>query len=109
MSEKVCCFIGKQEVTSDELKYVRTSLNEEIIQANKDVYTTFIACFYSGLNVLFAELVMEQKNTHLNLFLEATVLNHPSTKISSVSDAILQGYYAFRFHQQKYDGQGHKR
>lgn len=73
MTEKACCVTGHRDIPTDKVAYVKEKLKEEIAQAIADGFTTFITGMAEGVDLLFAELVIEQKAQHPELFLEATI------------------------------------
>lgn len=73
MNEKACCVTGHRDIPADKVDYVKARLKEEINQAIADGFTTFISGMAEGVDLLFAELVIEQKAQHPELFLEAAI------------------------------------
>lgn len=73
MNEKICCVTGHRDIPEDKLQYVKERLREEVKAAIADGCTTFISGFSRGADLLFAGLVVEQREAHLNLFLEAAL------------------------------------
>lgn len=69
----VCCVTGHQDIPDDKVEFVKAKLKEEIEQAIADGFTTFITGMDEGVSLLFAELVIEQKSQHIELFLEAAI------------------------------------
>ena len=70
---KACCVTGHRDIPADKVEYVKSKLKEEIEKAIADGFTTFISGFAEGVDLLFAELVLEQKAQHPELFLEAAI------------------------------------
>lgn len=73
MNTKACCVTGHRDIPADKVEYVKSKLKEEIEKAIADGFTMFISGFAEGVDLLFAELVIEQKAQHPNLFLEAAI------------------------------------
>ena len=73
MNTKACCVTGHRDIPADKVEYVKTKLKEEIEKAIADGFTMFISGFAEGVDLLFAELVLEQKAQHPDLFLEAAI------------------------------------
>lgn len=73
MSEKACCVTGHRDIPADKMEFIKTRLREEIEQAIADGFTMFITGMAEGVDLLFAELVIEQKAQHPKLFLEAAI------------------------------------
>lgn len=103
MADKTCCFIGDQASFSDNLDLLQKRLNEEVKQAVKDGFTTFLVGVDGGLDSLFAHLIIEQKPFHSDLFLEAAVPNNQAFKLSGMSEAFLKCYDGFRFQQRDFN------
>lgn len=73
MNTKACCVTGHRDIPAEKVEYVKTKLREEIETAIADGFTTFITGMAEGVDLLFAELVIEQKAQHPELFLEAAI------------------------------------
>lgn len=73
MNTKACCVTGHRDIPAEKVEYVKTKLREEIETAIADGFTTFITGMAEGVDLLFAELVIEQKALHPELFLEAAI------------------------------------
>lgn len=73
MSEKACCVTGHRDIPTEKLEFVKGRLKEEIEKAIEDGFTTFITGMAEGVDLLFAELVTEQKEQHPHLYLEADI------------------------------------
>ena len=73
MNVKACCVTGHRDIPADKIEYVKAKLKEEIEQAIADGFTTFITGMAEGVDLLFAEMVIEQKARHPDLFLEAAI------------------------------------
>lgn len=73
MNEKICCVTGHREIPEDKAEYVKERLREEIEQAIGDGFTVFITGMAEGVDLLFAELVIEQRKKRHHLFLEAAI------------------------------------
>lgn len=73
MSGKACCVTGHRDIPADKVELVKARLREEIEAAIADGDTMFVSGFAQGADLLFAELVIEQKAKHPKLFLEAAI------------------------------------
>lgn len=73
MNERACCVTGHRDIPADKIEFVRTRLREEIEAAIEEGNTTFISGFAYGVDLIFAEFVLEQKKKHPNLFMEAAI------------------------------------
>lgn len=73
MSEKACCVTGHRNIPIDKVELVKTKLREEIEKAIADGFTMFITGMAEGVDLIFAELVIEQKEKHPHLLLEAAI------------------------------------
>lgn len=91
MSTKACCVTGHRDIPADKVEYVKTKLKEEIEKAIADGFTTFISGMAEGVDLLYAELVIEQKTQHPELFLEAAI---PYRNRLNASDTLFHKYLA---------------
>lgn len=73
MNEKACCVTGHRNIPTDKVELVKTKLREEIEKAIADGFTMFITGMAEGVDLIFAELVIEQKEKHPHLLLEAAI------------------------------------
>lgn len=91
MTEKSCCVTGHRNIPADKLNFVRQRLREEIEAAIADGYTSFRSGFAEGVDLLFVELVIEQKELYPYLLLEAALPYHDRIYAKS---AVFQKYLA---------------
>ncbi len=103
MFDKACSFVVDPNNSAQNLSLVQNKVKEEVIQAIKDGFTTFIVGVESEWDTFFAELVIEQKQNHADLFLEAAVRSKLAYKLSLMSDALIKGYDGFRLQQGQYN------
>lgn len=87
MNEKACCVAGHRDIPADKVEYVKIKLREEIEKALSEGFTTFISGFSEGVGLLFAELVIEQKERYPHLFLEAAI---PYKNLLKTKDPLFQ-------------------
>lgn len=73
MSQKACCVTGHRDIPAEKWGLVQERLKEEIEKAIQDGFTTFITGMADGVELLFAELVIEQKERHPQLRLGADI------------------------------------
>ena len=73
MVRKTCCVTGHRDIPADKLGYVEQELRRELAEAVADGYTRFISGFAEGADLMFAALVVEEKERHPELFLEAAI------------------------------------
>lgn len=73
MVRKTCCVTGHRDIPADKLGYVEQELRRELAEAVADGYTRFISGFAEGADLMFAALVVEEKERHPELFLEAAL------------------------------------
>lgn len=59
---KTCMVTCHPNLPSKKTDYIREQLQKEILQAIEDGYTHFISGFSSGADLIFAEIIAEQKN-----------------------------------------------
>ena len=69
MRNLTCCVTGHRSVPTEQIDYVKKSLEQEMDRAISDGFTCFIAGFVDGVDLLFAEIVAERiaKNPALKL------------------------------------------
>lgn len=70
---KICCVTGHREIPSDQREWLRQKLLEELELAIQDGCKIFISGFAQGVDLLFAESVINLKQQHPKLFLEAAI------------------------------------
>lgn len=73
MNGKACCVTGHRDIPTEKTAYVKASLEEAIEQAIADGFNTFITGMAAGVDLLFAGLVIVQKERHPHLFLLAVI------------------------------------
>lgn len=73
MEAKTCCVTGHRKIAESKIGYVKQELRREIIEAITDGYLHYISGFADGVDLWFAEIVLELKREHPNLTLEAAV------------------------------------
>lgn len=87
MNQKICCVIGPRDISDDKMDYVTKELRAEIAQAIEEGFTIFLSGFADGVDLLFAEAIVEEKTQHPELSLEAAI---PYRNRLSVKDEKLQ-------------------
>lgn len=73
MDQKVCCVTGPRDISDDKMDYVAKELRAEVAQAIKEEFTIFLSGFADGTDLLFAEVIVEEKSQHPELSLEAAI------------------------------------
>lgn len=73
MQTKTCCATGHRIIPNHKLEFITQQLTYEIEQAIGDGYTTFISGMADGIDLLFAQLVIEQQAKHPELLLQAAI------------------------------------
>lgn len=81
--EHTCCVTGHRDISAAKILYVQNNLRQELEQAIHKGYTHFISGFASGVDLIFAETVVDLKNSY-PITLEAAIpypgrLNTPDT------------------------------
>ena len=81
---KTCCVTGHRNLPVEIETIIRPKLHKEVQTAIEGGYTHFIGGFASGVDLMFAEIVVELKN-HYPITLEAAIpytgrLNTPDTE-----------------------------
>lgn len=70
---KTACCTGHREIPADKLDYVRRELRREIWQAIEDGFTVFLSGFADGIDLEFAGIVAEIKESNPVISLEAAI------------------------------------
>ena len=70
---KSCCVTGHRSISPEMEDFVKKELRKEIILAINDGYTHFISGFAIGTDLIFADIVVEQKTEHPYITLEAAI------------------------------------
>lgn len=100
---KACCVTGHRDIPNHKVEYVKTKLKEEIEKAIADGFTMFISGFAEGVDLLFAELVLEQKAQHPDLFLEAAIpYNNRLKSTDPLFRKCLEGCNGIKVQQEEY-------
>lgn len=73
MENKTCCATGHRDIPDDQIEQVKQALAQEIEKAVQDGYQTFLSGFAKGADLLFAQCVIEARQQHPDLFLEAAI------------------------------------
>jgi len=73
VDEKTCCVTGHRDIPMDRIAYVGQELRREVLNAIEDGYTRFLSGFAEGADLIFAEIVAEEKKYHPELILEAAI------------------------------------
>ena len=73
MENKTICVTGHRQIPADKLDYVRRELEREVKTALEDGYRIFITGFAEGVDMLFAQIVNEQRGRYPDIFLEAAL------------------------------------
>lgn len=69
---KTCCVTGHRDIPAEQMDRIRDLLRREILAAIADGCTHFISGFAAGADLLFAEIVVELKETY-PITLEAAI------------------------------------
>lgn len=72
-SEKKCCVTGHREINSEKIPYIREKLREEIIKCIENGYSTFYSGFAKGVDLIFADVVVDLKKEYPHIKLEAAI------------------------------------
>lgn len=73
MKVKSCCVTGHRNIKPEMTDFVKKELRKEIILAIKDGYSHFISGFAIGVDLIFADIVVELKMEYPNITLEAAI------------------------------------
>lgn len=103
MKEKCCCVSGHRDIPEDKLPYVKEELRKAVKAAIEDGFTRFISGFAEGTDLLFAAIVIEEKEKNPGLYLEAALpyATHIETK-SPLFQKMLAGCDSINVLRDKY-------
>lgn len=73
MAEKACGVTGHRDIPENQIESIKRSLQCEIDKAIADGYTAFLSGFAEGVDLLFAEIVVEKCKENPLLHLEAVI------------------------------------
>lgn len=73
MEAKTCCVTGHRKIDDEKISYVKQELRREILEAVQDSYLHYISGFADGVDLWFAEIVLELKAKYPDLTLEAAI------------------------------------
>ena len=59
--EHTCCVTGHRAIPDDKVPFVRGQLKAAVIDAITQGYTHFISGFAQGVDLMFAEIIVELK------------------------------------------------
>ena len=71
-NSKTCCVTGHRDIPLEQVDRIRELLRREIFTAMEEGYTHFISGFARGADLLFADIVAEQKGRY-PITLEAAI------------------------------------
>lgn len=70
--EHICCVTGHRNIPAEKILYVKNQLHQEFLQAIQNGYTHFISGFASGVDLIFARIVVDLKSEY-PITLEAAI------------------------------------
>ena len=73
MRRKICCVTGHRDIAPEMIDFVKKELHKEIVLAIKNGYSHFISGFAVGVDLIFADIVVELKSEYFNITLEAAI------------------------------------
>ena len=62
--EYTCCVTGHRDIPVEKVPYVQNQLHQELLQAIQHGYTHFISGFASGVDLIFAGIVVDLKSEY---------------------------------------------
>jgi uncharacterized phage-like protein YoqJ len=68
---KACCVTGHRDIPADKVAFITEELRKQITQAIDDGFTLFISGFAKGVDMVFARLIVEFREKHPGIYLEA--------------------------------------
>ena len=75
-----CCITGHRDIPEHKIPLVKQQLDMEVRKAIEDGFLVFISGFADGADLVFAETVLQHKEEHPRLFLEAAIPYHNRIK-----------------------------
>lgn len=72
MKKKTCCVSGHRDISKDKVRIIKEELNRAILWSIEKKYTHFISGFAFGVDLMFAEIVIELKKSY-DITLEAAI------------------------------------
>ena len=73
--EHTCCITGHRNISDDVTDFVERELRREIALAIEEGYTHFLSGFAEGTDLLFAQIVADEKQKNNAIKLEAAIPN----------------------------------
>ncbi len=70
---KSACITGHREVNEDKIPYIKEKLRETIIALINEGYSCFYSGFAHGVDLIFANIVVELKQDYPHIWLEAAI------------------------------------
>lgn len=70
---KSCCVTGHRDIANEKIDFITQALHKEALLAIEDGYTNFISGFAKGVDILFAEIILELKKDYSHIALEAAL------------------------------------
>lgn len=71
--KKICCVTGHREIPAPKESAVKMALRVEIDSAIRDGYSHFMSGFADGVDLWFAEFVMERRQNDKRITLQAAI------------------------------------
>lgn len=59
MNNKICCVTGHRKIAVEKIEYVKEELRKWVDLAISDGFTHFISGFAEGVDLLFAEIIVD--------------------------------------------------
>lgn len=73
MEPLTCCVTGHRKISSEKIEFIAAELRREILSAIDDGYTHFISGFAEGVDLLFAEQLVQLQAEGHKITLEAAI------------------------------------
>lgn len=70
---KACCVTGHRNIPADQVEFVKDELRKLICTAIQDGFTRFLSGMAEGVDLYFAEIVVEMKKENTAITLEAAI------------------------------------
>lgn len=68
-----CAVTGHRHIKEEKREYVRQQLQEAVLQAVNDGYKWFMSGFADGVDLMFADIVLDRKKNDSSIILEAAI------------------------------------
>lgn len=89
---KTCCVTGHRDIPASSREYVCRELGKQMDLAIEDSFTDFISGFAEGVDLMFAQIVVDRIKAGAGIFLEAAI---PYAGRLNTKDPLFQSLLAY--------------